>query len=172
MECFFFLCLRFFLFSHSLSRATAKLGTDLAAAERLLQLALARFQEALETDVRNPDVLCNIAIVSMRLLECAGDLKELDDNDPKVVAVQSYFLRAESESVDMDGRIRSKVAVSYGNFLESIDRHGEAEEYYLRALEADPNNDQAYLDYGNMLQARGEFTYAEQMFSLMSTARR
>ena len=151
-----------------LMRATAKYGTDLAAAERLLKLALARFQEALDTDVRNPDVLCNIGIVSMRLLELQGDLKTLDESDIQVVQIQSYFLRAESESTSMDGRIRSKVAVSYGNFLETSNRFREAEEYYLRALEADPSNDQALLDYGNMLQSRGEFAFAEQLFSRMT----
>jgi hypothetical protein len=31
-------------------RANAKFGTDIAAAERLLKLAHARFQEALDTD--------------------------------------------------------------------------------------------------------------------------
>jgi tetratricopeptide (TPR) repeat protein len=102
----------------------------------------------------------------MRLLECTGDLKSLDGDHPDIAMIHSYFLRAESECQDMDGRIRSKVALTYGNFLESTNRFNEAESYYLRALEADPNNDQAALDYGTMLQSRGEFTFAEKLLLL------
>ncbi len=146
-------------------RAHSKMGTDLAAAERLLRMAQARFQEALETQTRNPDVLCNLGLVSMRLLECTTDWKKLDyENDPALAQVEGYFLRAESECADTASSTKSRVCCSYGNFLENTRRFNEADIYYLRALEADPTNDQAYLDYGNMLQTRGEFEAAEQVF--------
>lgn len=48
--------------------------------------------------------------------------------------------------------------------MESVRRFNEAELYYLKAIEADNRNDQAFLDYGNLLQARGEFDAAEQVF--------
>ncbi len=90
-------------------------GTDLAAAERLLRLAQSKFQEALETQTRNPDVLCNLGIVTMRLLECTTDWKSLDlDRDPVLAQIESYFLRAESECAPEMQSIRSKVCFLNG----------------------------------------------------------
>lgn len=82
----------------------------MAAAERLLRLAQSKFQEALETQTRNPDVLCNLGLVTMRLLECTTDWRSLDfERDPVLAQIESYFLRAESECAPEMQSIRSKV---------------------------------------------------------------
>lgn len=148
-------------------QANDKFGRDPAAAERLLRLALARFQEALDSDVRNPETLCNLAVVSVRLLECSasglsGHL--LDEDDPSVMAIEGYFLRAVHECPKDEWTIRSRILCHYANFLEKIERHGEAEKQYLASLEADPLNDTCILDYGTFMQSRGEFDYAQRLF--------
>lgn len=69
-----------------------------------------RVFQALETQTRNPDVLCNLGIVTMRLLECTTDWKSLDfERDPVLAQIESYFLRAESECAMEMQSIRSKV---------------------------------------------------------------
>ena len=154
---------------HFLTKANAKFGTEPAAAERLLKLAQAKFQEALETDVRNAETLVNLALVSTKLLECKADrLYEavFDENDPAVQTIEGYFLRAVHEAHNgNEAKMLSKVCFYYAGFLEKMDRVHEAEEYYLRSLEADPHNDNAKLDYGNFLQSRGQFSAAEKVFN-------
>lgn len=146
--------------------------TEPATSERLLRLALAKFQEALETDVRNPDILCNIALVSLKLLECTTarlTADVLDENDPEVQAIEGFFLRAVHEA-PKDSKILSKVLFHYANFLDRMARVEEAEDYYLKALECDPTNDAALLEYGNFLQGRGMFELAEQYYAKMTSA--
>lgn len=56
----------------------------------------------------------------------------------------------------------------YAQFLERCDRLEDAEDYYLQALEADPNNTGALHLYGNLLSEFGLHDIAEKFYQRSS----
>ena len=53
---------------------------------------------------------------------------------------------------------------SYAQFLDKCDLPGLAEDYFLRSLEADPENVACLQEYGNFLTERGNHRMAEYFF--------
>lgn len=51
-----------------------------------------------------------------------------------------------------------------GQFFEKCQMEEQAEDYYLRSLEADPNNAASLQEYGNFLHEKGLVNEAEKFF--------
>jgi Tfp pilus assembly protein PilF len=86
------------------------------------------------------------------------------NEDPKVQKAEEYSLRA----IFAEPKYDSFSLFRYAQLLEKCGKLHSAEDYYLMALEADPNNAGCLHCYGSFLSERGLHEEAEEFFKRAS----
>jgi len=171
-------------------------------AQRFYEIAIEKFEEALDSNPNNKEILLSIALTYILMIEEENKAKAkpsayLDPNDPRVKKAEEYSLRAIaaepkygnanmfthsytmmkakdalSYSIERKGSnnanfnlyVDSFSLFRYAQFLERCGNLETAEDYYLQALEADPNNAGCLHCYGNFLSDRGQHEEAEKFY--------
>ena len=134
-------------------------------AKSYYKAAIDKYEEALDLNPENKDVLRNLALTWLLLID--EDTKPGDPlsvEDWRVQKVREYILRAISAPPKYD----SLSLFRYANLLARSGSHEEAEDYYLQSLEADPNNTGCLHEYGEFLSEQGLDNEAEQFYKRSS----
>lgn len=129
------------------------------------EAAIDKYEEALDLNPENKDVLRNLALTWLLLIE--EDTKpghEFSLADWRVQKVREYIMRAISAHPKYD----SLSLFRYANLLSRCGSKDEAEDYYLQSLEADPNNTGCLHEYGELLSEQGLDNEAEQFYKRSS----
>jgi tetratricopeptide (TPR) repeat protein len=134
-------------------------------AQRFYEIAIEKFEEALDSNPNNKEILLSIALTYILMIEEENKAKAkpsayLDPNDPRVKKAEEYSLRA----IAAEPKYDSFSLFRYAQFLERCGNLETAEDYYLQALEADPNNAGCLHCYGNFLSDRGQHEEAEKFY--------
>eukprot|EP00029_Vermamoeba_vermiformis_P008493 TRINITY_DN3992_c0_g1_i1.p1 TRINITY_DN3992_c0_g1~~TRINITY_DN3992_c0_g1_i1.p1 ORF type:complete len:924 (-),score=198.60 TRINITY_DN3992_c0_g1_i1:32-2803(-) len=138
-------------------------------AQKFYETAIGKFEEALDANPNNKEILLSIALTWMLCIEEETKLKPTHNErekvlfsrtDPRVRKAEEYSLRAIAASPKYD----SFSLFRYAQFLEKCGDLDTAEDYYLMALEADPNNAGCLHCYGNFLSERGLEEEAESFY--------
>lgn len=128
-------------------------------AKSYYEAAIDKYEEALDLNPENKDVLRNLALTWLLLID--EDKKdELSFSDWRVQKVREYIMRAISAPPKYD----SLSLFRYANLLSRSGIKDEAEDYYLQSLEADPNNTGCLHEYGEFLSQQNEDDEAEQFY--------
>jgi hypothetical protein len=123
--------------------------------------AIDKYEEALDLNPENKDILRNLALTWLLLIEEGrkpGHPFPVDDR--RVQKVHEYIMRAISAPPKYD----SLSLFRYANLLSRLNKKEEAEDYYLQSLEADPNNTGCLHEYGEFLSTEGLDDEAEQFY--------
>lgn len=136
---------------------------DPTSAKKFYEIAIAKFEEALDSNPNNKEILLSIALTYVLSIE--EDFKNVPNakfspDDPRVRKAEEYALRAISAEPKYD----SWSLFRYAQFLEHCGRFESAEDYYLLALEADSSNTGALHCYGDFLSDRGLDEDAEEFY--------
>eukprot|EP01118_Nematostelium_gracile_P006177 TRINITY_DN1987_c0_g1_i1.p1 TRINITY_DN1987_c0_g1~~TRINITY_DN1987_c0_g1_i1.p1 ORF type:complete len:887 (+),score=181.40 TRINITY_DN1987_c0_g1_i1:68-2728(+) len=139
--------------------------SDPDAASRFYSAAISKFEEALDSNPNNKEILLNVALTWTLQLEdefhqelAQGQYFPLQH--VAVMKATEYYLRAISAPPKYD----SHSLFMYAHFVERCGNHEAAEEYYLQSLEVDPNNSACLFQYGNFLSQRSLDDDAEKFF--------
>lgn len=128
-------------------------------AKSYYEAAIDKYEEALDLNPENKDVLRNLALTWLLLID--EDKKdELSFTDWRVQKVREYIMRAISAHPKYD----SLSLFRYANLLSRSGIKDEAEDYYLQSLEADPNNTGCLHEYGEFLSQQNLDDEAEQFY--------
>eukprot|EP01130_Rhizamoeba_saxonica_P016324 TRINITY_DN7530_c0_g1_i1.p1 TRINITY_DN7530_c0_g1~~TRINITY_DN7530_c0_g1_i1.p1 ORF type:complete len:885 (-),score=187.58 TRINITY_DN7530_c0_g1_i1:58-2367(-) len=133
------------------------------AATQFYQAAIEKYQEALDSDPNNKEILLSMALTWILIIEEGQQQVEnaqFSRDDPKVQKAEEYSLRA----IQAEPQYDSFSAFRYAQFLERCGRLDCAEDFYLMALEADPHNAGCLYGYGMLLSSKGFHDEAEQFF--------
>lgn len=123
--------------------------------------AIDKYEEALDLNPENKDVLRNLALTWMLLIdEDTKPSQGFNTDDWRLQKVREYILRAISAPPKYD----SLSLFRYANLLSRCGSKEEAEDYYLQSLEADPNNTGCLHEYGEFLSEQGLDHEAEQFY--------
>lgn len=136
---------------------------DPVSAKRCYEIAIKKFEEALDSNPNNKDLLLSISLTLFLLIEEECKDKHQDKfspDDPLVKKAEEYSLRAISAEPKYD----SFSLFRYAQFLERCNKLHAAEDYYLMALESDPDNPGCLHCYGNLLSEMGLEEYAEKFY--------
>ena len=140
---------------------------DPESSRRFYFMAIEKFEDALDSNPNNKEILVNVALTWTLILEEEFLFGQQFPRDhPCVFKAIEYYLRAISAIPKYD----SLTLFLYAYFLERCGKYQDAEDYYLQSLEANPENIVCLLQYGNFLQERGFHKEAEQ-FLRFSTQR-
>jgi len=140
---------------------------DPLGAQKFYEIAIEKFEDALNTDPNNKEILLSMALTHMLAIEdIYANLSNavFSPTDQRVVKAEEYCLRA----IYAEPKYDSFSLFRYAQFLEKCGRLEAAEDYYLMALEADPNNAGCLHCYGQFLSDRGEHDLAEEFFKRAS----
>jgi hypothetical protein len=130
-------------------------------AQDYYKAAIDKYEEALDLNPENKDILRNLALTWLLLIEEGRKPGQpFPKDDRRVQKVQEYIMRAISAPPKYD----SLSLFRYANLLSRCDKKEEAEDYYLQSLEADPNNTGCLHEYGDFLSAEGLDDEAEQFY--------
>jgi tetratricopeptide (TPR) repeat protein len=99
----------------------------------------------------DPNIAGGLAALSL------GNL--LEANKQAEAAIEAYESIPEHAPFRALGQMRAALA------LDSMDRTAEAEEAFKMAIEANPDDIQSYISYGNMLRGRERFAEAADIYS-------
>jgi len=127
--------------------------------------AIDKYEEALDLNPENKDILRNLALTWLLLIE--EDRKPgqtFPSDDRRVQKVHEYIMRAISAPPKYD----SLSLFRYANLLSRCNKKEEAEDYYLQSLEADPNNTGCLHEYGEFLSSEGLDDEAEKFYKRSS----
>eukprot|EP01114_Cavostelium_apophysatum_P011844 TRINITY_DN2636_c0_g1_i2.p1 TRINITY_DN2636_c0_g1~~TRINITY_DN2636_c0_g1_i2.p1 ORF type:complete len:1423 (+),score=460.75 TRINITY_DN2636_c0_g1_i2:227-4495(+) len=128
---------------YSLNKASSKVGEE---SVRMLNLAKARFQEALDSNPEDKSALRELASI-----ECL-----LGNHDQ---AERNYLEAIQADQTD------SISLFKYAEFLDKFDERS-AEEYYLKALENDPSDEMCLRSYADFLRKNGNLDEADKFYEL------
>ena len=134
-------------------------------AQTYYKAAIDKYEEALDLNPENKDILRNLALTWLLLIEEGrphGQSFPVDDR--RVQKVHEYIMRAISAPPKYD----SLSLFRYANLLSRCNKKEEAEDYYLQSLEADPNNTGCLHEYGEFLSSEGLDDEAEQFYKRSS----
>jgi len=136
---------------------------DPMSSKKFYEAAIEKFEEALDSDPNNKEILLSIALTWILSIE--EDYKKVPNakfspDDPKVKKAEEYSLRAISVVPKYDAFSLFR----YAQFLERCNRLDSAEDYYLMALEVEPNNPGCLHCYGNLLTQTGLHEEAEKFY--------
>jgi len=154
-------------FFYSLKGMTTRVE-DPESAQKFYQVAIEKFEEALDSNPNNKEILLNVALTWTLLLEDEFSLQlaageNIPNSHPSVSKATEYYLRA----ISCPPKYDSHSLFLYAYFLERLGNLA-AEDYYLQSLEADPNNVACLLQYGNMLSSMGMHSIAEDFYKRAS----
>lgn len=136
---------------------------DPMSAKRFYEIAIKKFEEALDSNPNNKDLLLSISLTLFLSIEEEYRDRpnaKFPQNDPRVKKAEEYSLRAISAEPKYD----SFSLFRYAQFLERCNKMNAAEDYYLQALEADPSNPGCLHCYGNFLSEMGLHEEAEKFY--------
>ena len=136
---------------------------DPLSSKRFYEIAISKFEEALDSNPNNKEILMSIALTWILSIE--EDYRNVPNaifskDDPRVKKAQEYSLRAISAEPKYDFFSMFR----YAQFLEKCGEYTDAEDYFLMALEVDPNNTGCLHSYGNFLSALGLHDEAERFY--------
>jgi len=136
---------------------------DPLSAQKFYEMAIEKYEEALNSDPNNKEILLSMALSWLLMIE--EGYKHVPNakfrpEDPKVQKAEEYSLRA----IVAEPKYDSFSLFRYAQFLERCGKVASAEDYYLMALEADPNNAGCLHCYGSLLSERGFHEEAEEFF--------
>lgn len=143
----------------------ARSSTVTGLAQNYYKAAIDKYEEALDQNPENKDILRNLALTWLLLIEedrKPGQPFPVDDR--RVQKVHEYIMRAISAPPKYD----SLSLFRYANLLSRLNRKEEAEDYYLQSLEADPSNTGCLHEYGEFLSAEGFDDDAEMFYKRSS----
>ena len=126
----------------------------------LLNKSKKRFQIALRSDPKNPDLLRGIALIHYKLTEFSQLQGKNMANvsfspyDPKVAETDQSFLRALEANPNDPNTLHH-----YARFKIRCNLFEPAEKLFLAALEIDPNNSMILKAYGFFLSEMGEVCF-------------
>lgn len=138
----------------------ARSSTVTGLAQEYYKSAIDKYEEALDLNPENKDILRNLALTWLLLIEEETPGHSFPSEDHRVRKVQEYIMRAISAPPKYD----SLSLFRYANLLSRLNQKEEAEDYYLQSLEADPNNTGCLHEYGEFLFAEGLHDEAEQFY--------
>jgi tetratricopeptide (TPR) repeat protein len=140
---------------------------DPFTAQRFFQMALEKFEEALDTDPSNAETLSYRAEVFSKLIEAefldVMETKYFEDH-PRVQQAKDYFERA------INAHASVETLFAYAQFLEKCGNYQMAEECYLSALEKNSSHVATLKEYGNFLSDLGLHHEAEKFYVRCSEA--
>jgi hypothetical protein len=143
----------------------ARSSTVTGLAQDYYKAAIDKYEEALDLNPENKDILRNLALTWLLLIEedrKPGQPFPVDDR--RVQKVHEYIMRAISAPPKYD----SLSLFRYANLLSRLNKKEEAEDYYLQSLEADPNNTGCLHEYGDFLTSEGLDDDAEKFYKRSS----
>ena len=131
--------------------------------------AIEKFEEALDSNPNNKELLLNVALTWTLALEDEFSQEltsggSFPKNHHAVIKSQEYYLRA----ISTPPRYDSHSLFLYAYFLERCGLLDAAEDYYLQSLESDPDNVACLLQYGNLLSEQGLHDDAEKFYTRAS----
>mmetsp|Transcript_7050 Transcript_7050/g.17843 ORF Transcript_7050/g.17843 Transcript_7050/m.17843 type:complete len:699 (+) Transcript_7050:175-2271(+) len=151
----------FYFFKGLLARTAGDIDMSLY----LFNLAIDKYQEALDTNPSNKITLRNMAncwlkVAELEKFNCKEmALKTFTLDDPRIKQANRFFQRAvESDKDD------PHTLLQYAKFLNRCGALDAAEDHYLRALQADPYFADALREYGQFLSEQGLPDLAEAFF--------
>eukprot|EP01127_Copromyxa_protea_P011133 TRINITY_DN2779_c1_g2_i1.p1 TRINITY_DN2779_c1_g2~~TRINITY_DN2779_c1_g2_i1.p1 ORF type:complete len:1346 (-),score=201.42 TRINITY_DN2779_c1_g2_i1:119-3904(-) len=136
---------------------------DPEVARNFYGIAIEKFSEALNSDPNNKEILLSMSLTWTLMIEDSYKHipnAKFERSDPKVKKAEEYSLRA----IFAEPKYDSFSLFRYAQFLEKCGRFDDAEDYYLMALEADPDNAGCLHCYGSLLSDRGFEEDAEKFF--------
>jgi len=136
-------------------------------AKNFYEVAIDKYQEALDSDPNNKEILLSMALTYILMIEEGYKYvpnARFSLDDPMVQKAEEYSLRA----INAEPKYDSFSAFRYAQFLERCGKLDSAEDYYLMALEADPNNAGILWSYGMLLSEKGFHDEAELFFKQAS----
>eukprot|EP01105_Mastigella_eilhardi_P018223 TRINITY_DN4210_c0_g1_i2.p1 TRINITY_DN4210_c0_g1~~TRINITY_DN4210_c0_g1_i2.p1 ORF type:complete len:820 (+),score=192.17 TRINITY_DN4210_c0_g1_i2:941-3400(+) len=118
-------------------------------AHKLFVMALEKFEEALDTLPGNSSVLalCGELLVDMALLQSPTNVTRLPKDNPYIVRARAYFKQVK-RSVDV---VEPAALLSYAQFQHKCG-YNNAQKYFLKALETDPNDVRCLYEYAVYLR--------------------
>jgi len=119
-----------------------------AKAQRSYHQAIAKFEEALDSNTTSKVALRNLAssLVALEQVSASGR-GTLSLDNPNIKRAEEYFKRA----IEIDPQDTDSLCV-YARFLQKCSRLRRAEYWYLRTLEVNPNNTTALYQYADLLR--------------------
>jgi len=138
---------------------------DRTASLRFYGMAIERFEEALDSNPNNKDILVNMALTWTLALEDEYKIElaqrlYINKDNAAVSKAMEYYLRAISAEPKYD----SHSLYLYAHFLEMCGNEEASEDYYLQSMEAEPNNACCLYQYGNFLSKKGLEGDAEKFY--------
>jgi len=131
---------------------------DNEAAQKFYAIAIAKYEEALNSDPNNKEILLSIALTWCLMIE---DTKsDYTKSNPQAQKAWEYSLRA----INAEPKYDAFSCFRFAQFLEKMGELETAQDYFLMALEVDPNNAGCLHCYGLLLSARGFHDEAEKFF--------
>eukprot|EP00339_Tiarina_fusa_P014815 CAMPEP_0117008164 /NCGR_PEP_ID=MMETSP0472-20121206/7777_1 /TAXON_ID=693140 ORGANISM="Tiarina fusus, Strain LIS" /NCGR_SAMPLE_ID=MMETSP0472 /ASSEMBLY_ACC=CAM_ASM_000603 /LENGTH=224 /DNA_ID=CAMNT_0004710125 /DNA_START=1168 /DNA_END=1839 /DNA_ORIENTATION=+ len=135
---------------------------DPIAAERFYNMAITKYEEALDTNPNDYQALIRCAEIATQFIEGhARGVAAMKYNIemPQVQYANMLYQRAVTANPnDSYGLYR------YAQFLDKCNIPETAEEMFLRSLEADPENVACLQEYGNFLSENSKHDIAELFF--------
>mmetsp|Transcript_45725 Transcript_45725/g.115084 ORF Transcript_45725/g.115084 Transcript_45725/m.115084 type:complete len:937 (+) Transcript_45725:35-2845(+) len=143
----------------------AKARGDVAGATHFYLLSIQKYEEALNSNPNNKNILRNVGLAWSKMIELqkvgsrstGGEGVKFNVSDPQVIETDRYFIR----SIAADDR-DPYTLYSYAKFLWRCSRMERAKDFFLRALSMDANYVACLRDYGHFLMEQGKADVAEK----------